>query len=561
MKSHRPSSLAMNELTSFPNPSLGFLRLQLEAVSENTPRKRLAELACISSELEQLVAKNPYTPADLLRKLADSDNAIACKNIAANPNTPTDVLLKLGAKFPQQLLNNPVFFLVLLENPNLVNEMPILTLLGILKQERVPAFLFEQAVNRINLAQQGDDPLADLFNREIEETEDSKIGAVLGMNAETPKTVLEKLVQSQNPTLQEIAKLHIHFAEASSLESELAIAEAIGQATIHRQTFETYLKELAQTNSLPDFLRKGLSQKTLRQLEAVQQIPPPANVWEQLVLDVDRRVREELAVNPNTPISILEKLAIDREEFVRWSVFENPHTPPEIREKLSNENFLCFAPILTESTCGPRQHLASQLTTPTEVLAKLAKDKSLWVRALVARNPNTPPSTLEQLAADDYEMVRRNVASNPKTPPHSLAQLAGDRYAGIRCKVALNPHTPMGILTQLLSDRSECVLKFAVPRYLALNPHRLSIVLKQYRNYATASLSRLVILLHPQTSSILLSAKCRSSLWLERYAIASHANTPLDSLAILAKDGNRIVRAVAQSNLQNRPLVGQENVN
>ena len=49
-------------------------------------------------------------------------------NLATNPNTPTEVLLNLGAEFPEQLLDNPVFFLLLLENLNLVEQMPVTTL-------------------------------------------------------------------------------------------------------------------------------------------------------------------------------------------------------------------------------------------------------------------------------------------------------------------------------------------------------------------------------------------------------------------------------------------------
>lgn len=48
--------------------------------------------------------------------------------LATNPNTPTEVLLNLGAEFPEQLLDNPVFFLLLLENLNLVEQMPVTTL-------------------------------------------------------------------------------------------------------------------------------------------------------------------------------------------------------------------------------------------------------------------------------------------------------------------------------------------------------------------------------------------------------------------------------------------------
>ena len=71
-------------------------------------------------------------------------------NLATNPNTPTEVLLNLGAEFPEQLLDNPVFFLLLLENLNLVEQMPVTTLQSILKQERVPVPFLEWAASHSN---------------------------------------------------------------------------------------------------------------------------------------------------------------------------------------------------------------------------------------------------------------------------------------------------------------------------------------------------------------------------------------------------------------------------
>jgi hypothetical protein len=64
--------------------------LQQEAAKEKTSSDRLVELAHISTELAQFLAKNPCAPPDLLRELSNSSDATICQNVAANPNTPTN---------------------------------------------------------------------------------------------------------------------------------------------------------------------------------------------------------------------------------------------------------------------------------------------------------------------------------------------------------------------------------------------------------------------------------------------------------------------------------------
>ena len=50
--------------------------------------------------------------------------------------------------------------------------------------------------------------------------------------------------------------------------------------------------------------------------------------------DVERDVREALALNKNIPIPILEKLAKDEDELVRSAVSRNPNTPKAILDAL-----------------------------------------------------------------------------------------------------------------------------------------------------------------------------------------------------------------------------------
>src|ERR687885_2541233 len=93
-----------------------FLSLQQEAGNELTSSDRLTKLTTDSNELARQVALNPSTPPELLQKLAKSGNATTRLHVAANPNTPTKVLLNLGSEFPEALLDNPIFPLLLLEN-------------------------------------------------------------------------------------------------------------------------------------------------------------------------------------------------------------------------------------------------------------------------------------------------------------------------------------------------------------------------------------------------------------------------------------------------------------
>lgn len=133
-------------MTNRPNLSTPDAQLQAEAVSENTLQERLRELVKICTELASVVASNVNTEPELLRELAASKDDATRQNVVSNPNTPTDVLWKLGEEFPLKLWENPVFSLLLLENPNLIEEIPYL-----LQVKSVPISLLEWGAQSTNL--------------------------------------------------------------------------------------------------------------------------------------------------------------------------------------------------------------------------------------------------------------------------------------------------------------------------------------------------------------------------------------------------------------------------
>ena len=111
-----------------------------EASSADTGLVRLKELAQ-DSRLARLVAANPNASPDLLLELSHSDDKAVRKACTSNANTPVEALLKLGSHFPEQLIENPVFGVLLLEYPGLFKELTTSTLNSLLKRDQAPSEL------------------------------------------------------------------------------------------------------------------------------------------------------------------------------------------------------------------------------------------------------------------------------------------------------------------------------------------------------------------------------------------------------------------------------------
>lgn len=588
--------------------------LQQEAADEKTSSDRLFELSSENVELTRQVAKNPTTLPELLQALATSSDATTRFHVAANPNTPTDVLLNLGSEFPEALLDNPIFSLLSLENPNLVHEIPLTTLRSLLQCETVPVSFLEQAANN----------------------SDMEVHLAVATNVQTPQTVLAKLMHNYGE-VSNAAQLHVSLAGEMTSGWHEAALNAIATTDF---TFTPYLdtnfkpeqciEQLENRGLIPAFVIEQLAKhehKSIRQLIArnpnlpvllLEQLAQdeekdvrckvaanpktPTQFLEQLALDADKQVRRDVAKNRNipiqlldklardsddgvrecvasncnTPVWLLERLARDDDEFVRQTVANNPKTPVRCLKQLvwDDFDFTRWAVASNPSTPVPfleqlaqdsdrsfRGYIAQNPNIPIQLLEQLAQDSDPDVRMCVAQNPNTPSWLLEKLARDEAYFVRAFVASNPNTPVHLLEKWAQDDDSSFHGYVARNPNTPVRLLEQLAQDED------SVRRFILQNPRTsvqlfLELILEIYTHSFTPSvisflvlspcLVRFLVLLHPQAPAQALADNFRSLVWLERYAIAQNSNTPLITLQALAKDGNRIVRAAAKANLQNR---------
>ncbi|MEM8778752.1 MAG: hypothetical protein AAGF26_07760, partial [Cyanobacteria bacterium P01_G01_bin.49] len=96
-------------------------------------------------------AQDENTAPEILAQLAESKDSLTRQYVAANPNTPTATLLNLGAEFPRELIHNPIFDLLIVEEIDFINKIPLATLRSILRQQDAPDFILEQAGDRADL--------------------------------------------------------------------------------------------------------------------------------------------------------------------------------------------------------------------------------------------------------------------------------------------------------------------------------------------------------------------------------------------------------------------------
>lgn len=288
--------------------------LKCEAANPITSSDRLTELATRSTVLARIVAQNPNATPELLRQLSAARDIKTRLYVTANPNTPRDVLLKLGRSFPEQLLRNPVFSFLLLENPNLLSdlldEMPLNTLQDILKFEGLPAYVLQK------------------FARH----QDVWVRAAIAFNPYTPVTLLEELATDREAIRQSVA--HNHNTPHNILE-KLAkdISWLVRQAVAaNPSTPQNTLEELSWDNQWHIRVAIASNPNT------------PTQILEKFRWDNDWGMRQALAQNPCTPVRILEQLASDSDFQIRRDVAKNPSTPVcAIDKLLTSQDFTaCF---------------------------------------------------------------------------------------------------------------------------------------------------------------------------------------------------------------------------
>ncbi len=431
-------------------------RFEEEAENENTSRERLKELGASSVGLAKIVLTNPTTPPELLQKLISKQDSTTLsfiasnprtpsqvlyklarrdwfirRNLAANPNTPTDLLLKLGKDYPEELLNNPIWSLLLLENLNLLNQIPTETLISLLRYDSNRSFI-KSIENDKTL-------VPELWLQKLVNHRSCYIRSYIARHPKTPVNLLDMLVEDNDDSVR---------------------------------------KEVARNPNTPVNLLEKLAIDDCRFIRSDVAEHPNTDIdlLNKLALDDYYVVREKVAINPKTPVNLLVKLA--ENYLTKYVVAKNPNTPIYLLEYFGRQNCYTLHTAVASNVKTPSyllenfiikqynnyQHhelmyllpeVVSNPNTPIYILQKLA-EKSVWqVRQIVAYNRNTPVYILEKLAQDDEPEVRKCIASNSKTPAYVLEKMTDFDFQkwNILKAIAKNHNASINTLEKLKNSK------------------------------------------------------------------------------------------------------------
>ncbi|PAX52803.1 HEAT repeat domain-containing protein [Brunnivagina elsteri] len=532
--------------------SYTLLTLVQEAASETTSHQRLEELAQINVKLGRVVAANICTTPELLQELSYSDDGEIRKAITTNPNTPTDILLQMGAEFPEELLENPIFSLLLLENPNLLQEMPEETQVSLLKLANIPDAFVQWALT----------------------SRRANIMYAVAMNPKASKLDLQKLINEASKhwvtsRVPNVAKMHVNWTGEMTTGWDDFVLSILQK----RQLFKDCICEeqfcetsLWQIGVIPDSFLPSLHRNSLAQI--ARHRDTPAHIIAAMLENpktVVKKILIAVAGNMNTPVHILEQLAGDRDAWIRRTVFQNPSTPNAIFQLFHEYEAAIANPhtstaklseMATQEWEQTLLGIASHGNTTPELLTKLATAKSWEIRAAVALNPNVSMQVLEEFILDKRLGVRSAVARNPKTPASLLVRLLQDKKTDLRREIAKHPQinsailellvrdadyyvrvgvvenvkTPVEVLAYLANDKDAYIRK-----HVARNPRATEATLLQLASDSDSSV-RQYVARNPNIPISVLTKLASDEVIGVRYSVAENFSTPNHILTYLTTD-------------------------
>ncbi|MCL1475589.1 DUF2336 domain-containing protein [Argonema antarcticum] len=560
-------------------------------------------------EVKKAIAVALDTPADVLQQLSRDTDASVRSLVASNPNTPTEILLKLGEEFPELITVNPIFNMLLLENP-------------------------ESSFVRLSLARSSttsEETLARLS--QTWEAKDQEICIAIANHPNTPIHILEKLAvwYPRNNEYYEdgyFLGYRVHESVALNIKTPPSLLEKLAS----HNSINIRIAVAKNQNTSPGILEKLAKEGDPEILQAVANNPKtPVFVLEQLAAEDEAEIRQAVLENPNfsttavkivqfigekpgTPIHLLERLASDSRLHVRQLVADHPHTPLHVLEKLvedsdfkisrsianhpniSSEILEKLTYILVENykkqtklgktyyeeelnlfvnliqhphittkallelaslEIGKTMEAIAKLTTPPpNILARVAQCQrvSLHFWELLSINPNTPSEILEDIFARrqtfiDYPDVgdyAANLASNPNLPLHLIEELAQHESSFIRAAIAANPRAPIDILCRLAND-----LNYQVVGAVAANENTpIDILYSFLIKRDSFSVVQIGLAKNVKTPITILERLADEKYGGVRVNLAKNISTPISILERLASDSVDKVRQGVTENPQ-----------
>ncbi|MFN6537339.1 MAG: hypothetical protein RM021_013340 [Nostoc sp. EkiNYC01] len=491
------------------------------------------------------------TSVVVLEELSSHPQPEVREAVARNPNTPTEVLLKLGKEFPDAITANPIFNLLLLENP-------------------------ESHFVRLSLARST--TTSESAIARLSKIEDEEILLAVARNPKTPLELLEQLVESppdfydrDNDGQYEVDnRLFIAIAQNPNTSESLLLKLAeSGISNIEMAIAENPNAPLSLLNKFADW-RDVLMNKVLAQHPGI----PRAMLKKMAGGNIDVSIFKALARNPQVPSAILEKLAGENDE--------------EIHDLIQNH------PNVSETAIAIINFIEGKPGTSIDLLEQLASDQRVYIRLLVAAHPSTPAKVLEKLVQNTDKDVLFQAAKNPnatstfleffaeflvkqyqlskqgiyqaiaielvrhsKITPKVLENLLQMNNYDLMLAIASSLKTPPTMLLALTDYQAPSSEHIYFLIRLAQNPNtpsdgleKLYFKIKQIHQSPTKYIC--YVAAHPNTPVHLLEQFAVHSHTDLRRQVARNVNTPISILERLSNDSEDRVSRIAKQALKER---------
>jgi hypothetical protein len=466
----RPEKGSALTLSSKAKSFVSIELLKREALDPTTPIERLLELVRIEPSLMFEVVQNAGFSQRHLQafdklQLLNEDEHLSL--LAKNPHLSKECLLELAHTHPTEVLENPAFPLVLLEDPSFLQKVSGPLLIELLKRPNPPQELFSLAAAWDN--RDSYEEFVQLPNLPAEILED------LAWNADVPFVRLRALIHPNLPRAT-------------------AVLIARSQEEPFQKTLEFSSDELRMLST---------SDKQWHREIAARHPKTPIDCLFRLGSDVQSWVRILIASNPSTPVDLLDSMTRAEPDFVAYWC-RRTDAPSELLEKLLDQSVVnqlvaARSPVLSakwfsilfanpkihtnlaENPSLPAfmaekiytlnrdsqpldrygrpylrdlEHLAENEACPLHLLETMAIAEELSLRSYSAKNPNLPFSLLEKLINDPEPRVRSYAALNPKLNHEQFSRLCSDTEERVRSEAAHHPALNEEQLSELANDPS-----------------------------------------------------------------------------------------------------------
>ncbi len=352
------------------------------------------------TEEQQHIAANPATDPKILKRLSKSGVDCLLEAVAGNPNTPIQVLWKLIKSFPHQVVNNPVFDLITLTDPNWIIGILAEDLLLIMQQPSIPDVIIKEGVKH-------DDYLVRKAAIEAEAKKPQTPAKWLEEVTIYHGTLHQQVIEHPNITLDSLKK----FATCQKISIQIETARYC--LSDRDKLFNTL--SLCQ-NDISDIIEAMipniLDHDKVDAMLILLRRPKIQRKYIKMFLgNLPCQLHLELAKDKNTSPEVLDELIsmIDCSGYMHLQIYQalifSPAISTNTLEKLADIKDKIILLDLARQTIFSQGLLVKLITNPykknigrllknkaiqSDLLAELEGHPNRVVREFVARHPNTP---------------------------------------------------------------------------------------------------------------------------------------------------------------------------